>query len=89
MGPVAVAVSGGVDSLTLATVSFRVLGEKARMYHAISPAVPTEGTQRTRELAKAQGWSLEVFDAGEFADLRYRANPVNRCLFAKLIYMPP
>ena len=83
MPAVAVAVSGGVDSLTLATVAHDVLGERARMHHAVSPAVPPEATARTRTLALARGWALDVFDAGEFADPAYRANPANRCFFCK------
>jgi len=83
MGEVAVAVSGGVDSLTLATVAHRRLGQRAAMLHAVSPAVPAEATRRTRELAEAQGWRLEVVDAGEFEDPAYRANPVNRCFYCK------
>ena len=83
MPSVAVAVSGGVDSLTLATAAHDVLGERARMHHAVSPAVPPEATARTQALADARGWSLDVFDAGEFADPAYRANPANRCFFCK------
>jgi uncharacterized protein len=78
-----VAVSGGVDSLTLAAAAHDVLGARARMCHATSPAVPPEATARTRALAEARGWALDVFDAGEFADERYRANPANRCFFCK------
>lgn len=80
---VAVAVSGGVDSLTLAAFAHRERGEAVRMYHAVSPAVPSEATARTRELAVAEGWRLDVIDAGEFTDPDYRRNPVNRCFFCK------
>lgn len=83
MGHVAVAVSGGVDSLTLASVAHRAIGARATMHHATSPAVPAEATERTRALAAAQGWTLDVFDAGEFDDPDYRANPVNRCFYCK------
>ena len=83
LGSAAVAVSGGVDSLTLATLAHDVLGTRVTMHHATSPAVPAEATARTRALALAHGWALDVFDAGEFADPRYRANPVNRCFFCK------
>ena len=78
-----IAVSGGVDSLTLAAAAHGVLGARARMWHAVSPAVPPEATARTRELAAARGWNLSVFDAGEFSDERYRANPADRCFFCK------
>ena len=78
-----IAVSGGVDSLTLAAAAHGVLGARARMWHAVSPAVPPEATARTRALAASRGWMLDVFDAGEFADPRYRANPADRCFFCK------
>lgn len=82
-GNVAVAVSGGVDSLTLATVAHRTLGGRAHMYHAVSPAVPAEATQRVRDIAAREGWQLSVIEAGEFADADYRNNPVNRCFYCK------
>jgi uncharacterized protein len=83
LGAVAVAVSGGVDSMTLAAVVARELGAAARMLHAVSPAVPPRATERVVRHAERGGWSLELVDAGEFADTRYLANPVNRCYFCK------
>jgi uncharacterized protein len=79
----AVAVSGGVDSLTLATLAHRRFPEQARMFHAVSPAVPQEATERVRALARSEGWTLTVIDAGEFGDADYRSNPVNRCFYCK------
>jgi uncharacterized protein len=84
---IAIAVSGGIDSLTLAATAAPLLGRRLALHHATSPAVPPEATARTRVLAA--GWaercgtSLVVFDAGEFADANYRANPVDRCFFCK------
>lgn len=84
MAPVTVAVSGGVDSLTLASAAFATLGSDAMLaVHATSPAVPAVATERVRAIAETAGWALRVIDAGEFADARYRANPVNRCFFCK------
>ena len=84
LGTVAVAVSGGVDSMTLAVVAGRTLGRDARMYHAVSPAVPPEATHRVQAYAdREEGWALEVMDAGEFGDARYMENPANRCYFCK------
>ncbi|MGY2051927.1 adenine nucleotide alpha hydrolase [Methylobacterium sp. JK268] len=80
LGPVAVAVSGGVDSLTLASVAH---AHGAEMVHAVSPAVPGEATARVRAEAARQGWDLAVIEAGEFSDPAYRRNPVNRCFFCK------
>jgi uncharacterized protein len=83
IGPLAVAVSGGVDSMTLAVLAQRVLGRDARMVHAVSPAVPEEASARVREHARREGWRLDLIDAGEFADPNYLANPHNRCFFCK------
>ena len=77
------AVSGGVDSLTLAAFAHRVLGQRVSMFHAVSPAVPGEATQRTRELAEREGWTLTVIDAGEFGSADYMRNPLNRCFYCK------
>ena len=83
MRGIGVALSGGVDSLTLAAVAHAVLGSRATMYHAQSPAVPQEATARVEAMAAARGWRLDVFDAGEFARAEYLANPVDRCFHCK------
>jgi uncharacterized protein len=83
LGPVSVAVSGGVDSLTLATLAHRMAPRATLVVHAVSPAVPGEATERVRAEAAREGWDLRVIEAGEFADPAYRANPVNRCFFCK------
>jgi uncharacterized protein len=83
MGSVAVAVSGGVDSLTLASFAHRVLTGEAAMFHATSPAVPAEATERTRQLAQSERWNLTVIDAGEFHSADYVRNPLNRCFYCK------
>lgn len=80
---VTVAVSGGVDSLTLATVIHQRMPDRSTMFHAVSPAVPAEATGRVEDLAKRYDWTLRIIDAGEFADADYRANPVNRCFYCK------
>ena len=83
IGRVAVAVSGGVDSMTLAVVAHRALGDSAAMLHAVSAAVPADATERVERYARREGWRLDRIDAGELHDARYVANPVNRCYFCK------
>jgi pyridinium-3,5-biscarboxylic acid mononucleotide sulfurtransferase len=79
----AIAVSGGVDSMTLAYVAHRFSRTAVTPVHAVSPAVPASATERVRRHAQRQGWRLLCLDAGEFADPAYLANPVNRCYFCK------
>ena len=83
IGCAAVAVSGGVDSMTLALLAGRRLGVDCTMFHGVSPAVPPEATARVRAYAAREGWQLIVLDAGEFDDPAYRANPANRCFYCK------
>lgn len=82
-GPVTVAVSGGVDSTTLAVQAHRVLGTDARLVHARSSAVPREATERLRSYARSEGWAYEEVSAGEADDPRYVSNPIDRCFFCK------
>lgn len=82
-GEIVVAVSGGVDSLTLAAFAHRTLGERATLVHAVSPAVPEAATTRVKVFAASLGAPLTLLDAGEFADEAYRSNPANRCYFCK------
>ncbi|WP_417763090.1 hypothetical protein [Shewanella sp.] len=83
MKQVTVAVSGGVDSMTLAYFAHQVLGTNAMMVHAISPAVPPTDSQRVSEYAHEQGWHYRTVEAGEIAREEYLNNPVNRCYFCK------
>lgn len=79
----AVAVSGGVDSMTLAHVAWRFSRARTTMFHAAGPAVPASAHARVRTHATVHGWPLVLLDAGEQADARYVANPVDRCYYCK------
>ena len=83
-GDLTIAVSGGVDSMTLATFAHRRAPRRINVVHAVSPAVPAAATRRVRELAAEEGWDLTVTGTGEFEDRRYRDNPANRCYFCKV-----
>ena len=80
--PMAIAVSGGVDSMTLAVVAHRSKPGTA-VFHAVSPAVPADATARVRHYAGKEGWQLQVIEAGEIDDPQYLANPANRCYYCK------
>jgi uncharacterized protein len=79
----AIAVSGGVDSMTLAHIAHGQSRTAPTMYHAASPAVPSAARERIEAHASRHGWHLVIVDARELADERYRANPVDRCYYCK------
>lgn len=81
--PMAVAVSGGVDSLTLA-LFIAGLRTDCVIFHAISPAVPQRATERVRRIASTEEWELREIVAGEFDDKNYLSNPYNRCFYCKM-----
>ena len=68
--------------MTLAFVANRV-NPDTQMFHALSPAVPAQATDRVRDYAERLGWQLNLIDAGEINDPAYLANPANRCYFCK------
>lgn len=82
LGPISIAVSGGVDSMTLAVIANRAIAD-CQIYHAVSPAVPPAATERVKRYAKLEGWKLEIINAQEIDDPDYVANPANRCYFCK------
>lgn len=79
----AIAVSGGVDSMTLAHAAVRFARTQPTMFHATGPAVPAAARARVEAHAVRHGWPLVLLDAGEQADPRYRANPIDRCYWCK------
>jgi len=82
-GPLAIAVSGGADSMTLAHVAWRHARERPIMVHATGPAVPASARARVDRHAAEHAWALVLLDAGERSDARYRANPIDRCYYCK------
>ena len=83
LGSAVVAVSGGVDSLLLATLTHHVLPGRMVAAHATSPAVQDECTARVRAEAHRQGWRTVEIETGEFTDESYLSNPFDRCYFCK------
>jgi len=83
IGPVMVAVSGGIDSLTLMAAAHRRGPGLARAAHASSPAVPAAALERLQAIAAREQWALDIVDAGELQDPDYLRNPLDRCYFCK------
>ena len=83
MKEVSIAVSGGIDSVTLAMLASQTPNISVQMYHAVSPAVPPQATERVKGLSRDNAWKLQILDAHEFADEDYLSNPVNRCFYCK------
>ncbi len=78
-----IALSGGIDSITLMSVAAKVRSEPTVAVHAVSAAVPADATMRCRDLASQYNWQLLELDAGEFNNKQYVANPVDRCYHCK------
>ena len=77
-----VAVSGGIDSLTLASAFSNYTSSKLAVAHAVGPAVPAEATKRVKEFALKFDWKLFLINAGEMQDSRYLANRRKFILFS-------
>ncbi|MBM4280137.1 MAG: adenine nucleotide alpha hydrolase [Deltaproteobacteria bacterium] len=87
-GRVGIAVSGGVDSVTLAALAWTLRGPlpdglDVTLFHATSAAVPRAARDVLDAVAAARGWDVVFVDAGEVEDPAYAENPDNRCYFCK------
>ena len=83
-GSVLIGFSGGVDSAYLAGIAVGALG-RDRVLAVIgrSASFPEEQWRAARDVATHLGLHVEEIDTGEMHDLRYVANPSNRCYFCK------
>jgi uncharacterized protein len=84
-GATVVALSGGVDSATVAALARRALGARATAVTLAGPAVSADEVERARFVAQAIGISHEVLAVDPIADPRYRSNPSNRCYFCRSV----
>ncbi len=80
---VAIAVSGGLDSMVLAHIAHTHSRTAMTAVHAVSPAVPRHATERVQVHAERHGWNLLLVEAHELDDTNYRNNPVDRCFYCK------
>ena len=80
---VVIAFSGGVDSSTLAAITYQVLGEKAVAVIAQSPTYTSEELQGAKKIAKEIGIKLYVVQTNELDNPDFNRNPENRCYYCK------
>lgn len=82
-GSCLVAYSGGVDSVFLAYVARKVLGENSLAAIADSPSLPRRELEEALQIAEDFSIPVEVVRTKEFDNPSYLANPNNRCYFCK------
>jgi len=78
-----VAFSGGVDSSYLAFMANQVMGARARLVTGLSPSVSAMQERLVRDFVARFGVNHVFIHTSEAEDVRYAANPSNRCYFCK------
>jgi uncharacterized protein len=80
---VVIAFSGGVDSSTLAAISYEVLGEKVVAVIAQSPTYTSEELADAQKVAREIGIKLYTIETDELSNPAFSKNPENRCYYCK------
>lgn len=80
---VVIALSGGVDSSTLAAICYDVLGERAVAVTAKSPVYPLEEIEGARRIAEEIGIKHYIIETNELLNENFVKNPENRCYYCK------
>jgi pyridinium-3,5-biscarboxylic acid mononucleotide sulfurtransferase len=82
-GSVLVACSGGVDSVLLAAIAARVLGDKAMAATAVSPSLASSELEDARAASMAAGIRHIEVPTNEIENPAYAANASDRCFHCK------
>lgn len=82
-GSCLIAYSGGVDSVFLAMMAWKALGDRMLAVIADSPSLPRRELSEALEVARKFGFPVEVIRTAEFDNPSYLSNPSNRCYFCK------
>lgn len=80
---VAVAFSGGVDSVFLLKTAHEVLGSEAIAVTAVSPSFPEWESEEAKKFCSENGIRQLTFLSGELEIEEFRENPPNRCYICK------
>ncbi len=82
-GSVAVAFSGGVDSVVVAKAAFVALGNRAVAVTGVSPSLAASELEIARREAVLVGIRHVELQTSEFSRTEYRRNAGDRCFFCK------
>ena len=83
LGSAVVALSGGVDSATLAAISHAVLGTRSLAVTGVSPSLSNHQQELVRKVLARRPLPHEWLDTDEMAAPGYRRNGPDRCFFCK------
>jgi len=82
-GRVAVALSGGVDSSVVATLTHRTLGDKALAVTVSSPIASSRDLDNARKVTCYLDMKHAIIDLNELEIPGFSANPTDRCYLCK------
>lgn len=84
-GRAVVALSGGVDSASVAALAFRALGTDTLAVTLSGPALAPGELERAEAVGRRLGLPVATLPIDPVAEPRYAANPANRCYFCRTV----